>query len=189
MSVTRRDFLKVVACGPGALAAGHGETRRHKSVQDLANRMQVRYGQESTTICPFCGCGCGFLVAVEDGRVVNIEGDPEHPVNRGASCSKGSAISQIANNPKRLTRPLLRTPGSDHWQEVAWDSAIDRIARRIKGTRDSTWQRFDASGKTVNRTEAIASLGGAALDNEECYLLSKAMRALGLVYLEHQARL
>ncbi len=187
MPVTRRQFLKTVVGGPAALAVAPALMPRSPSLTELAGR--VPGGQTTPTICPFCGCGCGFLVTAVDGKVVNIEGDPQHPINRGASCSKGSAIAQIANNPKRLTKPLYRPPGGKEWQEVSWDWAIDRIARRIKATRDSNWVRFDATGKPVNRTEAIAAIGGAALDNEECYLLSKAMRALGLVYLEHQARL
>lgn len=189
MPVTRRQFLKLASCAPGALALGPNLASRFLSVRDLARRARVRYGQETATICPFCGCGCGFLVGVEDGQVVNIEGDPDHPINRGAACSKGSAIAQIANNPKRLLQPLYRAPGAGEWQPVTWDWAIDRIARRIKDTRDTNWRRFDSAGQVVNRTEAIACMGGAALDNEECYLLSKAMRSLGLVYLEHQARL
>jgi formate dehydrogenase major subunit len=189
MPVTRRQFLQFAAYAPAGLALGPNLAPRFASVHSLARRSRVRYGQETPTICPFCGCGCGFLVTAVNGVVTNIEGDPQHPINRGAACSKGSAIAQIADNPKRLTVPRYRPPGGSEWQEVSWDWAIDRIARRIKATRDSTWRRFDDAGKVVNRTEAIASLGGAALDNEECYLLSKAMRGLGLVYLEHQARL
>lgn len=189
MSVTRRDFLKAITAGPPALASLKASPPDAPLLVELDSSARTRSGPVTPTICPFCGCGCGFLVEVVDGQVVNIEGDPSHPINRGAACSKGSAIAQIANNPKRLTQPLYRPAGADKWQEVSWDWIIDRIARRIKATRDSTWRRFDDAGKVVNRTEAIASIGGAALDNEECYLLSKAMRALGLVYVEHQARL
>jgi formate dehydrogenase major subunit len=189
MSITRRAFLKAAAVGPAAAVIAPALMSASPSLAERAGRERSAAAQNVPTICPFCGCGCGFLVTVENGKVTNIEGDPQHPINRGAACSKGSAIAQIADNPKRLTKPLYRPPGGEKWQEVSWDWAIDRIARRIKGTRDSSWRRFDDVGKVVNRTEAIASLGGAALDNEECYLLSKAMRSLGLVYLEHQARL
>ncbi len=189
MPMSRRAFLKAAAVGPAALAVSPALLPGSPLLAESARRGEARGGQTTPTICPFCGCGCGFLVTVEDGKVTNIEGDPQHPINRGAACSKGSAIAQIADNPKRLTKPLYRPSGGQEWEEVSWDWAIDRIARRIKATRDSTWRRFDDAGKVVNRTEAIASLGGAALDNEECYLLSKAMRGLGLVYLEHQARL
>lgn len=189
MSVTRRKFLKAITIGPSALAVTPALMPCSPLLTELADRERARAGTETPTICPFCGCGCGFLVTAENGKVTNIEGDPQHPINRGAACSKGSAIAQIANNPRRLVSPRYRPPGGQEWQEVSWDWAIEHIARRIKATRDSTWRRFDDAGKVVNRTEAIASLGGAALDNEECYLLSKAMRGLGLVYLEHQARL
>lgn len=188
MPVTRREFLKTIAAGPAALAAVPAASNS-PLLADLAGPGAARTGQTTPTICPFCGCGCGFLVTVENGQVTNIEGDPAHPINRGAACSKGSAIAQIANNPKRLTQPLYRPPGGAQWQAVSWEWAIEHIARRIKATRDSTWRRFDDAGRVVNHTAAIASVGGAALDNEECYLLAKAMRSLGLVYLEHQARL
>jgi formate dehydrogenase major subunit len=189
MPISRRKFLKTLAGGSAAAALAPGLARPVATLTDLTGQEPVPSGQKVPTICPFCGCGCGFTVTVENGKVTNIEGDAQHPINRGAACSKGSAIAQIADNPKRLTRPLYRPPGGEKWEEVSWDWAIDRIAGRIKATRDSTWRRFDDAGAVVNRTEAIASVGGAALDNEECYLLSKAMRGLGLVYLEHQARL
>ncbi|MGE5603365.1 MAG: twin-arginine translocation signal domain-containing protein [Nitrososphaerales archaeon] len=189
MSITRRQFLKTVAGAPAVAALASDTNLRAPTFLQVVG--STKSGNERTipTICPFCGCGCGFLVTVEDGKVTNIEGDPQHPINRGAACSKGSAIAQIADNPKRLTKPLYRPPGGAEWQEVSWEWAIDRIARRIKATRDSTWRRFDDAGRVVNRTDAIASLGGAALDNEECYLLSKAMRGMGLIWVEHQARL
>ena len=143
---------------------------------------------ETTTICPFCGVGCGQVVSVKDGRVVSIEGDPRHPISEGTLCSKGAAAIQVTNNRLRLTAPLYRAPGSDRWEEKSWDWVLPRIALRVKATRDASFQA-EAGGTVVNRTEAIASLGGAALDNEECYLLAKLMRALGIVYLEHQARI
>ncbi len=119
---------------------------------------------------------------------MSIEGDPRHPINEGTLCSKGAAASQVANNPLRLKVPLYRAPGSDRWEEKSWDWMLPRIASRVKATRDASFQT-EVGGGVVNRTEAIASLGGAALDNEECYLLAKLMRALGIVYLEHQARI
>ncbi len=189
MSITRRQFLKTVAGAPAVASLASDTIPRAPALMELTGRAQGSSGETVPTICPFCGCGCGFLVTVEDGKVVNIEGDGQHPINRGAACSKGSAIAQIADNPKRLTKPLYRPPRGKEWQEVSWEWAIDRIARRIKATRDSAWRRFDDAGRVVNRTEAIASLGGAALDNEECYLISKAMRSIGLIWVEHQARL
>jgi formate dehydrogenase major subunit len=133
--------------------------------------------------------GCSALVFSEKGRVVNVEGDPDHPINEGTLCAKGAALSQIVNNDRRLDRVLYRAPGSTEWQEKSWEWAIRTIAARIKATRDATFVTQDGRGRTVNRTEGIACLGGAALDNEECYAYSKLARALGVVYLEHQARI
>lgn len=150
--------------------------------------LRILHAKETTTICPYCGVGCGQVVSVRDGKVINVEGDPDHPINQGALCSKGSALYQIANNSQRLSKVLYRPPGGSRWEEKDWDWTINRIAGKIKATRDASWIE-EENGVPVRRTEAIANLGGAALDNEECYLLSKAMRGLGIVYLEHQARI
>jgi formate dehydrogenase major subunit len=149
---------------------------------------------ETPTICPFCAVGCGAIVAAQNGRVLNIEGDPDHPINQGTLCSKGMALAQIntvdgKTNDRRLQKVRYRAPGSSAWEEKPWDWALDQIARRIKDTRDAHFAETDGEGRTVNRLEAIGSLGGAALDNEECSLIVKAMRALGLVFIEHQARI
>ena len=132
--------------------------------------------------------GCGAIVSASGGKVINIEGDPDHPINRGSLCSKGSALYQVANNPRRLTKVRYRAPFADRWQEISWREAIQKIAKRVKKTRDETFQTREL-GNVVNRTPGIAGLGGAALDNEECYTYSKLARALGIVYLEHQARI
>ena len=141
MSITRRQFLKTVTARPVAALASEASPRAPALVE-LTGHAPNGNGQKVPTICPFCGCGCGFLVTVENGKVTNIEGDPQHPINQGSACSKGSAVAQIADNPKRLTRPFYRPPGGTEWQEVSWEWAIDRIARRIKATRDSTWRRL-----------------------------------------------
>jgi formate dehydrogenase major subunit len=138
--------------------------------------------------------GCGAIVAAEGDQVVNLEGDPDHPINQGSLCSKGLALAQLHTvdgevNPNRLQKVKYRAPGSSTWEEKSWDWAIEEIAKRIKATRDANFIEADSEGRTVNRLEAIASLGGAALDNEECSLIIKAMRSLGLVYIEHQARI
>jgi formate dehydrogenase major subunit len=130
-------------------------------------------------------------VASQNGKVINLEGDPDHPINQGSLCSKGQALAQInldVGN-KRLRKPLYRAAGASEWQEISWEKAIERIARKIKDTRDQNFTVQDDEGRTVNRLEAIASLGGAALDSEECSLITKLMRSLGLVYIEHQARI
>jgi formate dehydrogenase major subunit len=152
-------------------------------------RLRIRYAKQTTTICPYCGCGCGLIVSARGGKIVNIEGDPDHPVNQGSLCAKGGALYQVANNPRRLRTVRYRAPGSDHWEEVSWNWAINRISRLVKETRDKGLAETAKKSPGINRTDTIAALGGAALDNEECYLYSKLMRALGVVYIEHQARI
>ncbi len=184
MQLTRRGFLR----GAVATGAGIGLLGRRARAGGGRPKLRVHHAKESSTICPYCGVGCGAIVSVRDGKVINIEGDPDHPINRGSLCSKGSAMYQIANNERRLTKVRYRAPGSDHWEEKPWRWAIQRIARLVKDTRDATFQATEG-GNVVNRTMGIAGLGGAALDNEECYAYSKLARSLGIVYLEHQARI
>jgi len=123
------------------------------------------------------------------GKIVNIEGDPDHPINEGALCAKGAALSQLANNDSRLTTPMYRAPYSSQWQKVSWDWALWTIAKRVKKSRDESFEQKNAKGQVVNRTTAIANVGSSALDNEECWLIQGLMRSLGLVYIEHQARI
>jgi formate dehydrogenase major subunit len=182
----RRDFLK--GLGTAGAAAGAELGAPPPTDAAVVAPPKTAGATETTTVCPFCGVGCGQVVSVKNGQIVSIEGDPHHPINEGTLCSKGAAASEVTNNPLRLKAPLYRAPGSDRWEEKSWDWALPRIALRVKATRDASFQT-QAGGVVVNRTEAIASLGGAALDNEECYLLAKLMRALGIVYLEHQARI
>ena len=190
MDLSRRDFLKFSGTGAaGVVLLRGGSFLDAKGGTSKAIPLKKRIG-EKTTICPYDASGCGFVVAAEGGKVVNIEGDPDHPINRGAACAKGATLRQLsADNPWRLSKVLYRRPGGTEWEEKGWDWAIDRIAHRIKDTRDASFIEKDAGGSVVNRTEAIANLGGSALDNEECYLLAKLTRALGVVYLEHHARI
>lgn len=190
MELSRRAFLKASGAGVGgvfllgALTSKTALAATHKVLP-----LKKKIG-EKTSICPYCGCGCGFVVAAQDGKVVNVEGDPDHPVNLGGACAKGAALRQVgADNPWRLSKVLYRAPNAAKFEEKSWDWALTEIAKRIKKTRDASFTEKDSKGNVVNRTEAIANLGGAALDNEECYLLSKMMRGLGLVYIEHQARI
>ncbi len=190
MELSRRDFLKVSGTGVGGLFL-LGALDADAAVASTQKVLPLKKGRgENTTICPYDASGCGFIVATQDGKVVNIEGDPDHPVNNGGACAKGASMRQLsADNPWRLSKVLYRRPGGADWEERDWDWALTEIARRIKDTRDASFVTRDAGGNVVNRTEAVANLGGSALDNEECYLLSKLARALGLVYLEHHARI
>jgi formate dehydrogenase major subunit len=191
MKISRRGFLKLT--GGTAVAAtlakmGVGLTGCTTYLTDPT--LRITNAKETSTICPYCGSGCGQIVSVANGKIINIEGDPDNPINRGGNCSKGSALFQIAVNPAnaRLTKVLYRAPGASAWEEKEWDWAIDRIARNIKKTRDAAFTETEKD-IPVNRAEALANLGGAGLDNEECYLISKAMRGLGVTWMEHQARI
>jgi anaerobic selenocysteine-containing dehydrogenase len=192
MELSRRDFMKLSGVTVGGLFLPAGAVATALA-QAKPFPLHKPVG-ETPTICPFCAVGCGAIVAAQDGRVLNIEGDPDHPVSQGSLCSKGMAMAQLNTidgkvNPRRLQTPLYRAPGSSEWEVKSWDWTLDQIARRIKDTRDAHFIETDGDGRTVNRVEAIGSLGGAALDNEECSLIVKAMRALGLVFIEHQARI
>jgi len=145
---------------------------------------------EAATICPYCSCGCGLLIATgPDGHIVNTEGDPDNPTNRGALDPKSISVTSISQSERRLRKPLYRAPGSARFEEVEWEWIIAQVAQRVKQARDATFEKTNDKGVTVNRTQAIAFLGGAANNNEECYLASKLSRALGVVNLEHQARI
>lgn len=181
---TRRDFLTGAL---GTLSAGALLAKADPATAATSKR-KTDGTVESHSICPYCGVGCGVVVSAKDGHVINIEGDPEHPINEGSLCSKGMALYQVATSDRRLTKVLYRPAGGDRWEERSWDWAIPEIAKRIHATRAATFVTSD-KGKVVNRTAGIACLGGAALDTEECYLYAKLARALGIVYLEHQARI
>jgi len=185
MPVTRRNFLKLSGTtAAGAFFGGTAFLTGCKSTDKLQGT------KESTTICPYCGVGCGLVVSARKGKIVNIEGDPDHPINRGTLCSKGNAIYQIAVNPiqRRLDKVQYRRPGGTQWEELSWDKAVKMIARKVKDTRDATFREKDGD-VTVNRAEGLFSLCGAALENEEAYIVSKFGRILGINYLEHQARI
>jgi len=185
MDVTRRGFLKI--SGATALASGLGVTLKPGTIH--AQPPKIVYTKETTTICPYCSVGCGIIVHTRDGKAINTEGDPDHPINQGALCPKGSSVFQLSDNRNRLSKPLYRAPNAKEWKEVTWEWALDKIAENIKMTRDGSFLQKNEKGETVNRTDAIASIGSAALDNEECYIYQKFLRALGLVYIEHQARI
>lgn len=140
------------------------------------------------SVCPYCAVGCGLDVAVRDGRIVNVEGDPRSPVNEGTLCPKGAGSIQLAVNAERWTTCRWRAPRSSRWEEKPLGWAMERVAGRVKATRDATFEERGAGGIPVMRTGAIASLGGAVFDNEENYALVKALRALGVYRIENQAR-
>jgi formate dehydrogenase-N alpha subunit len=187
--LSRRDFLRLSAAGGGGTGLGllAGPSQTHaRGIEDFPLHKKVG---EITTICPYCGVGCGVLMGVEEGRIVNIEGDPDHPINEGSLCPKGLALRELANNESRLTKVLCRAPGGTDWEEKTWDWAIEQIARRIKQSRDTSWLEKDNDGYVVNRTEGIASVGSIFPNSEAAYLMSKLLRSLGVVYMENGARI
>lgn len=185
-NVSRRNFLKLMAAGATAATVWQGNTAVPAIAAPKAYRLKDT--KVSPSVCIFCGVGCGLLVYARDGKVVNVEGDPDNPNNEGGLCGKGSSAYEVYASPRRLKKVLYRAPGSDRWEEKDWRWAIPEIAKRIKKTRDAGFKVKDGE-ITVNRAEALAQLGGASHDTDECYLLSKFARSLGIVSLEHQARI
>lgn len=203
MELSRRDFLKITGAGTAGAAAAMALSTIPDGTALAAKQFPLdEFVGETQTICCYCSVGCGALVIRRDspefGETIRIEGDPDHPINRGSLCPKGQAMYQIhsiegrANSPindQRVTQPLYRRAGGTDWEPIGWDEILDMIAGRVKDTRDARFAETDANGKKVNRNEGMGSFGGGELDNEECYLLAKMSRALGVVYLEHCARL
>jgi len=188
--ITRREFLWISGGTVAGFALSGALGIDIKPVQASVSGLRILHARQTTTICPYCSVSCGIIVHTSGGKVINTEGDPDHPINEGALCSKGMSVYQLShNNLNRLTKPLYREPFGKEWREVSWDFALGRIAERILETRDKTFEIRNKDNRVVNRTLGIASLGSAALDNEECYMYQKLLRGLGLVFIEHQARI
>lgn len=191
MSLHRRDFLKI--SGVGVMSAAFGGLGFDLSpALAQAESAKLKFTKQTTSVCCYCSVGCGLIVNTAkdgDGRAVNVEGDPDHPINEGSLCAKGASISQLGENDRRLQKVLYRAPYSDKWEEKSWDFALDRIAKLTKQTRDASFEVKNAKGQVVNRVTGIASVGSAALDNEECWIYQSMLRAMGLTYVEHQARI
>ncbi len=192
MGITRRQFLVKSGFGltAGALAALGFEMPAIASEKPL----RIAHGKETLSTCQYCGVSCGLLVYSENGKVINVEGNPDHPISRGGLCSKGSMVYQLANSDKRVTKPMYRAPGGGDWQEMSWDEAVEKIAGKVKKTRDENFITYDEdqeTGKqlTSNRNEAIACLGSTLFHTEEGAMLGKFTRSLGMVYREFSGRL
>jgi formate dehydrogenase major subunit len=191
MSVTRRDFLKVsgATVAGTALGALTGLGIDVRPPVALAAELRIKDAKVYPSVCPYCAVGCGTLVHVVDGQIVNIEGNPDSPINEGNLCPKGAAIYQLHVNSNRLTKVLHRAPGASNWEVWDLNQAMDRVAQLVKQTRDATFVEKLPNGKTVNQTLGIFSLGGATLDNEWNHIHQKLMRGLGIVAIENQARI
>jgi formate dehydrogenase major subunit len=189
MELSRRDFMKLSGASAGGLFLPAGFAAKAAADALITFPLHKPIG-EAATICPYCSCGCGLLIATgPDGHIINSEGDPDNINNRGALDPKSISVRTMSQSDRRLKKPLYRAAGADAFEEVEWDWIIDQIAQRIKSTRDASFEKTNQDGVTVNRTQEIAFMGGAANNDEECYLAVKLARALGLVYIEHQARI
>ena len=193
-TVTRRAFLKVGVAGAGALAvSGLGFDVALAESTKVKQSLRIAGAKESHSICPYCAVGCSLVAytrQTSDGKtqLLQIEGDPDSPVNEGRLCPKGATAMQLATSPRRVGSPLYRASGATAWKSVSWDFVLDKIANNMKSSRDATFVATDGNGNTVNRCEGIAFAGGAAFSSEEGYFATKLMRGLGLVHLEQQAR-
>jgi formate dehydrogenase major subunit len=192
VEVTRREFLKLSATGAGALAASPLGFDLAPATR-VKQRLRIEGATVSHSVCPYCAVGCALLAYTRKvpggtGELLQIEGDPDSPVNEGRLCPKGATAMQLAVSRGRVASPLYREPGAAEWKRVSWDFALDKLARNIKASRDRTFVTADATGNVVNRCEGVAFAGGAAFSSEEGYLATKLMRGLGVVYLEQQAR-
>jgi formate dehydrogenase major subunit len=215
-TISRRDLFRLSVGGSGGLALGG--LLDVPAMRAATKDLKLSEVSEFTTSCNFCSCGCGMIAAVRDGKLLKMEGDYDHIVNRGSLCVKGISMFATHASPQRLMTPRYRAPGSDRWEEISWDDAISRVAQKVRNTRDENWiateqvnvpeldvnraagDRIGSAPKflprsggnrpvPVNRTDAIGFMGGAQNTNEECYLFQKAARLLGMSYVEHQARL
>ncbi len=190
----RRDFLKLscgVAAGIALSGLGIDLTAVEAHAAELTKAERIKKALQTLSVCCYCAVGCGIICSTDKktGQIINIEGDPEHPINEGTLCAKGAGIYQTsAANDKRLTKVLYRAPYTKDWVEKDWDFAIDRIARKIKEERDKSFVYKNAKGQVVNRLETMAHLGSSNVDSEECWATTLYARSLGLVYLDHQAR-
>lgn len=187
--MTRRGFLKISGATAAGVALGSlGFDLR--PIEAYAQTLRIKDAKQTTTVCPYCAVGCGIIVHTSKGKVLYTEGDPDHPINEGALCSKGISVFQLSgDNPNRLSKPMYRAPFGTEWKEVSWEFALDKIAENVKKVRDQYFETTNQKGQTVNRLTHIASVGSAAMDNEECNIYQKFLRSLGLVYIEHQARI
>jgi formate dehydrogenase major subunit len=191
MALSRREFFKVGTGGTAALLLGFDA----RPILAQAKELKIARTTETRSTCPYCSVSCGVIIHTlgdkaknVTAQVVHVEGDPDHPINRGTLCPKGASLYNEILNDRRLRRPVVRRPGATDWSDISWDDAINEIAHHIKKTRDETFVEKDSEGRTVNRCETIAFNGGCTDTNEFNYLVVKTMRSLGVCYLENQAR-
>jgi len=195
MKISRRKFLSMsgtIGSGVALSSLGLDLTALKAHAAELNKTDRIRTAKQSATTCCYCSVGCGMICSTDKltGKIFNIEGDPDHPINEGSLCSKGAGIFGLTEvNTHRLRKVLYRAPKSNIWEEKDWDWSLKRIARLVKDTRDADFMTHNSKGELVNRVETIGHYGSSNIGNEECWTLSVACRAMGLVYIDHQARI
>ncbi|HYV73282.1 MAG TPA: hypothetical protein VFB24_03395 [Candidatus Binatia bacterium] len=192
MDVSRRTFFRTGLAGVAGLSVLGFDT---KPLLAQTQGLKISRTTETRSTCPYCSVSCGVIIHTIGDKaknvtpqVLHVEGDPDHPINRGTLCPKGASLEQDIINDRRILKPQVRRPGSDHWEDISWNQAIEEIAQWTKKTRDATFIEQDSQGRTVNRLESVAFTGGCTDTNEFNYLVVKTMRSLGVVGLENQAR-
>lgn len=188
--LSRRTLLKLGAASATAFGFSLEPARA------AAKQLKIAHTTQTHSICPYCAVGCSVILHTLGDKadnvkssIVHVEGDPNSPVNRGTLCPKGISLKEFIVNDRRLTKPLYRAPGAAEWTEISWDDAFARMARRIKDSRDKGFEQQDEQGRTVNRLDNVAIIGGCTDTNEINYLISKFRFALGVLTYENQARL
>ena len=192
MDLSRRSFLKTGVAGAVGLSALGFDLQ---PLQAQSSALKISRTTQTRSTCPYCSVSCGIIIhTIGDGaknvtpQVMHVEGDPDHPVNRGTLCPKGAGLLDFVHSPSRLTRPEYRAPGSDHWQSISWDEALDRIAKLMKEDRDANFIARTGDGLTVNRWLTCGMLAASASSNEVGYLTHKVIRSLGILSFDNQAR-
>jgi len=190
MRLSRRGFLKAGAVG-GGVALGFDLNEARAEMRDF----KISRTTETRSTCPYCSVSCGVIIHTLGDKsknatpaVVHVEGDPDHPINRGTLCPKGISLKEDISHKGRLTRPMVRRPGADKWEEISWDDAIAGIAKHVKQTRDKTFVAKNAKGAVVNRNPGMVVIGGCTDTNEFNMLQAKACASWGVVYRDTQAR-
>ena len=190
MELTRRGFLKATTIG-GSIALGFDVSRAEAEMREF----KISRTTETRSTCPYCSVSCGIIIHTLGDRaknstssVVHIEGDPDHPINRGTLCPKGITLKEDISHRRRLTKPMVRKPGSDKWEDISWNDAITQIARHIKATRDKCFVAKNAQGQVVNRNPGFGMIGGCTDTNEFNFLQWKTSASWGVTYRDTQAR-
>ncbi len=195
MKLSRRGLFKLTAAtGAAGIVSTLGFDLREAHA--ASRQLKISSAREYKTICPYCAVGCGTIAYVHGSgglntvpSIVHMEGDPDNPINGGTLCPKGASQMSLAVSPRVRKKPMYRAPRATEWKEVSWDFAMDTLAKRFKESRDRTFVDTDSRGRTVNRVDGIGWVGSATVANEDAYLIVKTMRAMGLVYIDHQARI